>query len=66
MKAIAAGQTHSLALRSNGTVVAWGDNTHGRFLAKIPATTTGVMAIAGGAGHSLALKSDGAVVAGGT
>ena len=27
--AIAAGRVHSLALRSDGSVVAWGDNTYG-------------------------------------
>src|SRR4051812_16538607 len=28
--AIAGGEFHSLAMRSNGTVIAWGDNTHGQ------------------------------------
>jgi hypothetical protein len=59
--AIAAGWSHSLALKSDGTVVAWGDNSAGQ--TNVPAGLTGVVAIAAGAGHSLALKSDGTVIA---
>ena len=59
--AIAAGYAHSLALKSDGTVVAWGSNDYGQ--SNVPAGLTGVTAIAGGYGHSLALKSDGTVVA---
>ena len=54
--AIAAGYSHSLALKSDGTVVGWGS------LTTIPAGLSGVTAIAAGIGHSLALKSDGTVV----
>jgi hypothetical protein len=59
--AIAAGGEHSLALRSDGTVVAWGDNGSG--VSTVSADLTGVIAIAAGGRHSLALKSDGKVVA---
>ncbi|RIE01608.1 hypothetical protein D3H35_25020 [Cohnella faecalis] len=59
--AIAAGTAHSLALKSDGTVVGWGYNTNGE--TNVPAGLTGVVAIAAGAAHSLALKSDGTVVA---
>jgi len=59
--AMAAGDLHSLALQSNGTVVAWGDNTYGQ--TNVPAGLTNVMAIAGGGYHSLALQSNGTVVA---
>jgi hypothetical protein len=44
-----------------GTVVGWGENSHGQ--ASPPAGLTGVTAIAAGAAHSLALKRNGTVVA---
>jgi uncharacterized protein (TIGR03437 family) len=68
--AIAAGATHSLALKSDGTVWAWGDNSEGELGNGSNANSnapvqvsglTGVVAIAGGANHSLSLKSDGTV-----
>jgi alpha-tubulin suppressor-like RCC1 family protein len=59
---IAGGAYHSLALKSAGSVVAWGSNSNGQ--TNVPAAAlSGVDAIAGGAYHSLALKSDGSVVA---
>ncbi len=59
--AVAAGHSHSLALKADGTVAAWGDNAN--FQANVPADLGGVVAVAAGRGHSLALKSDGTVVA---
>jgi alpha-tubulin suppressor-like RCC1 family protein len=70
MVAIAAGLDHSLALRSDGTVWAWGQNYGGQLgdgsttnrSAPVQVRAngpTGVTAIAGGSAHSLALKSDG-------
>ena len=59
--AIAAGAWHSLALLSNGTVVAWGLNDHGQ--CDPPPGLTNVVAIAAGANHGLALKADGTLVA---
>ncbi len=59
--AVAAGAYHSLALTSNGTVVAWGDNTFGQ--TNVPASLTNATAIAAGWYHNLALKSNGTVVA---
>ena len=58
--AIAAGSSHSLALKSDGKVVAWGDNTYGQ--TKDPQGMRNEVAIAGGYGHSLALLSNGTVV----
>jgi len=57
---VSGGGEHSLALKSDGTVVAWGRNTEGQ--ATVPAGLSGVMAVAAGAYHSLALKADGTVV----
>jgi len=71
---VAAGWTprygHTLAVRSDGTVWAWGDNTAGDLgdgttdgrLAPVQVTgLTGVTQVAGGCDHSLALRSDGTV-----
>src|SRR6185436_7579276 len=68
--AIASGAYHSLALKSDGTVWAWGYNYYGT-LGDGTTTTrstpvqvsglTGVIAVSAGTLHSLALKSDGTV-----
>lgn len=57
---IAAGANHSLLLRADGTVVAWGDNSKGQ--STVPTGLNDVIAIAAGDQHSLALKSDGTVI----
>jgi hypothetical protein len=61
---IAAGFEHGLALKSNGTLVAWATNLvgYGHSNTNIPASATNVVAIAAGSYHSLALKADGSVV----
>ncbi|SJZ71536.1 Alpha-tubulin suppressor [Trichlorobacter thiogenes] len=59
---IASNSTHSLGLKSDGTVVAWGDDNSFNG-GNIPAGLSTVTAIATGYKHSLALKSDGTVVA---
>jgi PASTA domain/Regulator of chromosome condensation (RCC1) repeat len=62
--AIAAGHFHSLALKSDRTVVAWGCSggfDYGQ--CSVPGGLSGVTAIAAGTDHSLALKNDGTVVA---
>ncbi|MDO8240460.1 MAG: hypothetical protein Q7T51_00540, partial [Candidatus Moranbacteria bacterium] len=67
---IAVGNSHSLAIKSDGTVWAWGANDYGQLgdnsitQRLTPIQTSGLtnmVAIAGGAGHSIALKSDGTV-----
>jgi hypothetical protein len=78
VKAIAAGETHGLALLANGTVWAWGGNSRGQLgdgstadkdlPVQVlglggPGVLTGVKAIAAGGEHSLALLSDGTVLA---
>jgi IPT/TIG domain/Regulator of chromosome condensation (RCC1) repeat len=72
VKAIAAGDGHSVALLENDTVMAWGENEHGQLG---DATTTsrnvpvavkelsGVKAIAAGGHHSLAVLENGKVMA---
>ena len=68
--AIAAGGTHSLALRDDGTVWAWGYNSHGQLGTgdqsenPLPVLVTGLgpaIAIAAGDKFNLALGRDGAV-----
>ena len=69
LKAIAGGDTHSLALKDDGTVWAWGGNLNGELgngtttSSSTPVQVSdldGVTAIAVD-GHSLALKDDGTV-----
>jgi alpha-tubulin suppressor-like RCC1 family protein len=74
--AVAGGSDHSIALRDDGTVLAWGSNVFGQLgdgtttnrstpvQVKGPGGIgflTGVAAIAGGTAHTIALKDDGTV-----
>ncbi len=54
--AIAAGSTHSLALRADGTVVAWGSEPFGNPTTP-PASLSNIIAIASEAWHNLALRA---------
>ncbi|MFM7679028.1 MAG: RCC1 domain-containing protein, partial [Roseiflexaceae bacterium] len=59
--AISANASNAIALKSDGTVVVWGNNTFGQL--NVPPSVTGITAVAAGATHMLALKSDGTVIA---
>ena len=63
--AVAAGGSHTLALKADGTLVSWGEVYDGtEYVASpAPSSLSGVTAIAAGANHSAALKTDGSVVA---
>ncbi len=58
--AVAAGEAHSLALKTNGTVTAWGLYTTGQ--TNVPPGLSNVVALAAGSTFSLALKTNGTVV----
>ena len=59
-----AGYRHSLGLRTDGTVVAWGNPEDGR--TEVPAGLADVVDISAGHSHNLALTDAGAVVAWGS
>lgn len=62
--AVASGVHHSLALKSDGTVVSWGcGGSYNYGQCTIPAGLSDIKAIGAGQYHSLAVKADGKVVA---
>jgi hypothetical protein len=58
---IAAGDYHSLGLKSNGSIIAWGDNFYGQ--CNVPEPNTNFIAIAAGLDHNIGLKNDGSIIA---
>jgi hypothetical protein len=62
--AVAAGYNHALALLDDGTIVAWGDNSHGQL--DVPPLTDRPIQLAAGFDHSMALLDNGRVIAWGS
>ncbi|MCK9592617.1 MAG: hypothetical protein M0Q91_11485 [Methanoregula sp.] len=54
------GGAYTLALKSDGTLMAWGYNGDGQ--TDVPENLSGVVAVSAGLRHALALKNDGTVV----
>ncbi|MFD0961550.1 RCC1 domain-containing protein, partial [Paenibacillus chungangensis] len=62
---IASGSNHSLAVRADGSVIAWGSDIQGK--TNVPSEVQGrVIAVSAGENHSMALTEDGEVVAWGS
>jgi hypothetical protein len=61
--AIAAGEVQSLALKTDGTVVMWGNLSSYHSLTNVPAGLSDVVAVACCFAHNLVVKSDGTVKA---
>ena len=60
IKAVSTLGNHTLALKEDGTVIAFGDNQFGQ--CNIPEGLTNIKMVSAGYGHSVALKEDGTLV----
>ncbi len=58
--AVSAGTWNTVALRADGTALAWGDNSRGQ--CEVPPGLEGLLAIAAGRYHGLAIRADRTVV----
>src|SRR5512143_2574952 len=58
---VGAGAYHSLGLKPDGRIVAWGYNEEGQ--CNVPEPNADFAAVAGGQAHSVALRSDGTIAA---
>src|SRR5438876_7273934 len=58
---ISAGGSNNVALRTDGAVIAWGNNASGQSI--VPAGLRNLRQVSLGPSHALAIKSDGTVVA---
>ncbi len=59
--AIACGSSHSLAIRVDGSIAAWGDNEEQQ--CDVPSLNEGYIDVTGGHEFSVGLKADGTIVA---
>ncbi|MEE8572611.1 MAG: FlgD immunoglobulin-like domain containing protein, partial [Gemmatimonadota bacterium] len=57
---VAGGSSHSQGLKSDGTIVAWGNNYAGQ--CNVPEPNADFVAVAAGRSYNLGLKSDGTIV----
>ena len=57
---VSAGAWHTCAVKTDGTVVCWGDNEYGE--ATVPSGLTSVAQVSTGAYHTCALKTDGTLI----
>ena len=63
-KSVAAGNGYSVALKEDGTVIAWGYNIYdAKDRCDVPYDLSNVKSISTGGAHTLALKEDGTIVA---
>jgi hypothetical protein len=59
-RAVSTRASHGLALRRDGTLVAWGDNSHGQ--CNVPQGLRDPIEFAAGGRHSLAIRPDGSII----